>query len=215
MELVQLSKKDLKAIVELEKASWIPPLQAASSTILKRFNLGHIMLGSVDEKRLVGIVSISYTRFSPKNKSKFPKTFKEFSSRPSVENPNAAFAYNLNVLPKYRNKGVFDFLIENTELRIKKDRISHLFWDARIASYAGSSKYRQEKRPAHEEFRKAFDRWIRTGRKPSDKELSKDPLLHAYHSKVKNSKFWTARADFLPADVPSGGHRVIMHKKFA
>ena len=73
IRFVELQPTDLAAITALEAASWAEPLRASASTLRQRFDLGHIMLGAMVNDELMGLVSFSYTEFSPHDPASLPK----------------------------------------------------------------------------------------------------------------------------------------------
>ena len=54
--ITQLHEGNIEEILDLEKGSFIPQLQAEKSTILKRLGLGHSILGNYEGNDLVAMV---------------------------------------------------------------------------------------------------------------------------------------------------------------
>lgn len=197
--------------MKLERNSWIPFLQADEKTILKRFDLGHIMLGAQEDSDLVGMISFSYSNFSPDDYPSFPKTFREFSSQPILKNYNTAFCYNLAILPDKRGYRYASLLIRAGWDKAKKDGCMYGVADGRCSSYNGSSEFEQEQIKQNTEFKKIIDRYLKEGIFPQQKEFLKDPTLAFYH-RVTGCKFLWLIPNFLPEDKPAGGLRVISYK---
>ena len=137
-----------------------------------------------------------------------PKNFTEFSSLPRGEPPVSLYTYNLGVRPEYRGT--------NLARRLMKDMLRYgqeigarwMVFDGRCPSYAGAQAGAPDKVRANPEFRAALDEWHRTGVKPHDRTINKDPLLRFYH-RTLNCRFLHLAPDFLPEDKSSGGYRVI------
>ncbi len=210
--ITKLGKEHLESIIYLERNSWIPFAQADKETILKRFGLGHIMIGVLEDDELTGMISFSYSNFSPDDYEKFPKGFGEFSSQEPSENYNSAFIYNLSILPKERGRYYAQMLIREALETARNKGCEYAVADGRCPSYNGSSGFEQENVKQRIEFKEAIDRYLGGGPFPEKEELLKDPTLAFYH---RFGEFLWIMPDFLPEDKPSGGIRVIIYKKLS
>ena len=114
----------------------------------------------------------------------------------------------MGVKPDRRRQGTGSLLLQEVFEKIRKDGISEVFIDSRMASYNGSTQYDQEKVPRNEVFRKAVDQYFSTGRLPETAVLASDPAVSFY---MRNGLTpWIIRPDFIPDD-PSGNMRVICY----
>lgn len=205
----QLSVNDIDAIMDLERSTWDPWLQASKDTIIKRLESGHIMLGYTSRSRLNGLISSSYGYFDPEDYEKFPKTFREFSNRPRLDKYNAAFGYNLAVRPGIRGSPITRNLIMAGIARALSDNCRYIVGDGRCPSYNGSNgkrTYQQSK-----EFKNAIDMFTDNLVFPKKKEFLYDPTLALYHRVLKCEFLWIMPG-FIPEDTSSGGFRIIFYK---
>ena len=212
LTIVDLGLKDIKRIMQTERLSFIPAIQASEESVRLRLRLGHIMLGAEMAGRLVGKICFSYANFSPNDFEGFPKTFQEFSHQPRPERHNSVFVYNLDVIPSYRGDKASSLLLRTMFERVKKDGCAYLICDGRPSSYNGSDAKEEQVRQ-NPDFKAAIDRFLAGGPFPTDKELMKDPTLALYIRVAGGAKFLWVIPDFLPEDKPAGGIRVIMYKE--
>ena len=63
MQIKELTHAHLDDILTLETECFAPCLRADRETLLKRFRLGHIMLGLFEASSLIGVASFSYRHF--------------------------------------------------------------------------------------------------------------------------------------------------------
>jgi hypothetical protein len=90
----------------------------------------------------------------------------------------------------------------------RASRVRWIVGDGRCAAYRGSLPGAPDKVRADPQFRAAIEAWRRTGRKPPDRELIRDPLLRFHYRQLK-CRFLHLMPDFLPEDLSSAGYRVI------
>lgn len=199
----------LDTICELEEEIWIPELQASRELIRERLRNGHRLLTVKEETGWLGMIGWCYSPFSlADGPDLFPHNFQQFSNCKSccLDNARSAFIYNVGVLPELRRKGAGSLLLQEAFERIRKDGISQVFIDSRMASYNGSAQYLQEKVLPQQIFREAVNRYFSTGQMPSETTLASDSTVNFY---IKNGLTpWLIRQDFIP-DEPSGNMRVI------
>jgi hypothetical protein len=211
LEITDLQIRDVPSIVALEKACWPADLQASSETILQRLQYGHVMMGGLAEGELVAMMSWRYANFSPDDFASFPKTFDQFSTKPSVEPHNAAFVYNLCVHPKFRGSSVVKELFVAGLARRHAAKCRYLVADGRCPSYNGIE-CETESIKQSSIFRAAIDRHISGGCIPSLEEFTADPTLRFYRRTLQCEFLWVI-PEFMPADTASGGFRVIYYKE--
>jgi len=212
LTIVELGLLDLARIMETEKASFIPAIQASKESIRKRFSLGHIMLGAEIAGRLVGKICFSYANFSPNDFAGFPKTFQEFSHQPRPERYNSVFVYNLDVIPEERGSKAASLLIRAMFERAKKDGCIYVVVDGRPSSYNGNVA-KEERVKQNPKLKAALDSYLAGGPFPTDEELMTDPTLAFYIRVAGGGKFLWIIPGFLPGDKPAGGIRVIGYKE--
>lgn len=210
LRIVDLQISDVPAIALLEQACWPPGLQASAETILQRLEYGHVMMGGVLGEELVAVMCWRYANFTPDDFSSFPKTFIEFSTQPNVEPHNAAFVYNLCVHPKFRGSNVVRELFLAGLARRHTSNCQYLVADGRCPSYNGIESATESIKPSAT-FRAAIDRYTNGGDFPSLKEFTADPILRFYR-RTLHCEFVTVIPNFMPADIASGGYRVIYFK---
>ena len=207
--LITLTAADADRIVELERRSFIPCLQATTETVLKRFRLGHYMFGLEHEGRLVGMVSFCYGHFDPSERESFPKTVKELCLQVVPKEYNAVYIYNLEVEPEHRGRRNATLFIRAAMKKAKEDGCIQAVANARIPSYAGSRpEDRQENISLQPALKAAIDRHLAGGPFPTTDELLLDPLLSLYHH-VSGCEFIWIIPDMAPEDIATGGIRVI------
>jgi hypothetical protein len=173
--------------------------------------MGHISLGMRINDALVGIVSFSYTCFSPDEPAGLPGSFSEFSSRPMENDHNTAFAYNLNIHPRARGGTLTRDLLGAGLSRMREDDCRYLLGVGRCPSYNGSSGGEVENIQPSPVLRQAIDEFMRGGRQPAPKQLLADPVLKFYWHSL-GCEFLRVVPNFLPGDTPSGGFGVIFYK---
>jgi len=203
--------EDIAEILELENLCWLPEIRANEATLRTRFEMGHISIGMLVNEKLIGMTSFSYTHFSPDDSNGFPNTFREFSSRPQLDDHNTAFVYNLNIHPDYRGDTLTRELIWAGIDRLREDNCVYMLGASRCPSYNGSQGPDIETIQASPEFRKTIGNAIQTGRLPATRQLIVDPVLRFYR-RTLDCKFLRVVPDFLPGDKPSGNFGVIFYK---
>ncbi len=199
IEPIRLGPRDVDRIVLLERASFAPSLQADRDTVLKRFRLGHTMIGACESNRLVGLVSFSYARFSPQDREGFPGTFREFSMTPVPPDYNAVFLYNLEVNCARRGRGHARLLLCEALNQAKAAGCTYAVGDGRISSYRGAQECVQERVKQKTGLKDSIDRYLDGGPFPSTEEFLSDPTLALYHRWTGCSFRWIL-PDFFPED---------------
>jgi len=201
MTIIRLN--DLERIVEVERAAFIPPLQASPEKITKRLSLGHVYLGLETDNKLVGTLAFKFSDFE------IPRTFYEFSDGPSKG--NAVFIYSLGILPEYRGRNTLE-LIDSALKFSGMSGMQYSVADGRMPSYNGSLEFHQERILQDPEFKKIIDGHITRGTTPSIEETKLDPNL-AFLVRFVHGKPLKLIPNFMPEDKPSGGHRIILCKE--
>lgn len=204
-----LSFDDLPQILALERAAFIPPLQADDRRIRRRFELRHRMIGAFSGERLVGMIACCNGRFDPNDRSAFPSTFDEFSSQPPMRDANAVFIYNLEVAPAHRGATVPRTLIARVLDDAVQRGLNYAVADGRMPSYAGSDTDPQEQIRRNETFRDAVDRYLAGGPALTEGQYREDPILALYH-RITGCRFGWIATDFVD-DPPSGNMRVVLY----
>jgi len=209
--VVQLRPSDVPRIAQLGTISWPVPMQVDATTITRRFDLGHVMLGIERNGALLGLAAFSYSRWSPHGHDLFPSTDAEFSSQPRCERFDTMFAYNLVVDPEVRGSAVSRQLIAAGLARARKDGCRWLLGHARCPSYNGSSVPDIESVAVCAAFRRAIDQSLARSAPPPLAQLLLDPILRFYHRTLRCTLV-RVMPDFLPGDTASGGFAVRMVK---
>lgn len=210
--VLQANKSDVNKLVELENKSWVPELQASRETILKRLELGHIMLcvPNSEGNKFIGKICFAYSNFSPRDFNSFPKKFIHFANPIFTFFRNAAFIYDLDIDPEYRGGGkLASFLIKEAIRKAKKIGCKYVVGDGRCPSYNGS---RREKIKKSLDFRKEIDTYLKEVKFPAQNDFLLDPILAFYH-RITGCNFLWIIPDFIPEDKASGGIRVILYKE--
>lgn len=205
IEIVQLGKEDLEDILGLERKSFSPEMQASKDSVFDRLNKGHVMLGIKSNEKLIGKICFSLSNFSPDNREAFPKAFSDYSHQPRVEKPNAAFVYDLDVNPDYRNTEYARKLIKAAMERALVSGCKFFVADCMTQSYNGNPKENIKQIPS---FKKAIDDYLNGGRFPTDEELMQDSYL-AFLKRFTGGRFLWIMPNFIPQDRASGGIRII------
>jgi hypothetical protein len=198
-----LDERDSHAILTLEESCWPSPLRATAQLLQLRFGLGHGVFGAKVGGRLVGQISYSFSEHVPGCPLSVPRTFEEFSQRPTSAPFNTVFAYNLNVDPAMRGGPVIHRLISHALSTFRSAGCGYILGVARCPSYRGSHN-RYERIDPNPVLGAIIDHCLLTGRQPSTEELTLDPLLRFYHRSL-HCRFLGLLPDFLPADSASGG----------
>lgn len=206
-----LGVEDIPAILELENACWLPEIRASEKILRARFEMGHISLGMLDNEELAGIFTFTYSRFSPNIPAGLPATFREFSSRPVIDNYNTAFAYNFSIHPRARGGTLTRKLLWAGLDHMREDGCQYLLAAVRCPSYNGSPDAGVEAIQPSPEFKKTIDTSIQTGKLAASGDLIVDPLLRFYQ-RTLDCIFLKVIPDFLPDDAPSGGFGVVFYK---
>jgi len=206
---IMLDESYISQIMKVEKAAWIPELQASEETVLTRLRNNHNLVGYIKDGELQGMVGWCYSRYSinedPEN---FPSKFAYFSTSKACTNMNArsAFIYNVGVKMDSRHIGTGSLLLQWAFERIKKDGVSEVFLDSRMPAYNGSEPSGQEKVLAMPEFKKAIDNYFDEGIFPAAGQFMLDPRIRFYMKNGFNP--WRIFKDFIQ-DPPSDNKRVI------
>jgi ribosomal protein S18 acetylase RimI-like enzyme len=208
-----LSEGDIDRMVELENRTFDEVLRATKETITERLRLGHHIIGAYDGEELVGMISFSYSNADPNGFIDVPMTAVEFSRQPMAKEPNAAFVYNLSVLPEYRGRNITQELARAMTKQAKQDQCLFIVGEGRIPSYNGSDSKLMASYKRNEEVHEEIERALREKKMPSEEAFLKDPLLE-YYKKIFDDlgltmTFVRLIPDFSPADTASGGLRVL------
>ncbi len=205
-QVVAVGPADIERIMDLEAKAFDPELQASRETILRRFGLGHRMLGADAGDRLVGQISFSSIRFSPDDPSAYPSTFKAHSSQPVPPDANTICLYSLGVDPTARQVVLFRDLLESALAWGRSEGLVHAVADGQLPSFNGNDQVK-----ARPEIRTMVERFLETGRMPADEEILHDPALAMYR-RLTGCTFLTMLPDFIPEDTASGGWRVLLYR---
>ncbi len=204
-------EKDIDTLEALEKAIWIPELQASRDAILTRLRHGHRLLAGVEQGKLSGMIGWCYSDFALSDGAEsFPRTFAQFSTCASCSPPrsSSAFIYNVGIIPAAREKGVGSLLLQRAFEEIGKEKITQVFLDSRLPSYNGSQGHAHENVPQNSRFRDAIDGYFARNLFPDPGQFALDPAIRFY---MKNGfKPWHIVRDFID-DFPSGNMRVICY----
>lgn len=199
------------ALAALEVAAWPGPLQASYEKIKRRMALGHRAVVAEQDGEFLAAVCYIPTESDHFDSDAFPKTFMEFSSLPRSEPIRSTYVYSLGVHPDQRGGAVVRQVLE----ALLEDAVAigarYLVADGRCPSYAGATSWPDKEVRADPRFRAAIDRWHSTGVRPSDSELTRDPLLRFY-KRVLGCEFHYLLSNFLPEDTASGRYGVIFAK---
>jgi hypothetical protein len=210
-KLIDLTPHDIERIVDLERRSFIPPLQVLPETLQKRFDLGHQMLGIEESGRLIAMASFCYCAIDPADFTTFPKTMKELCQLPQPAKFETELLYNLEVEPQSRGHVHWRVLVKEVCQRGAAAGCRHGLANARIPSYAGSdSRYSQERIAQQPEVQRAIDAYLGGGPFPSDETLMKDPLLAIYR-RFTGCRFLWIVPGLAPDDIATGGIRAVVH----
>lgn len=212
---VDLGIGDIERIIELERRSFIPPLQVTAEKLRKRFALGHTMVGVEYQGDLTCMLSFAYGHFDPDHFATFPQSLDDICMLPRTEQFNAAYTYNLEVDPRYRGLRHYVLLAQRAAPRMLHDGCTYVVGNLRAPSYAGSRpNYKQERVPFRPEFRAAIDRFLTEGTFPAQGEFLNDPLL-AFYYRITGCRFHWIMPHVAPDDHATGGHRVIGYQLVA
>lgn len=202
---VELGPDDARRIVALEERCFIPSLRASEATVLRRFELGHTMLGVKAGDELRALVSFSYGRFDPTDPKAFPGSLEELCLQEVPDDYDTVFVYNLEVHPGERGGRIAGVLVRETLDRAERDGCTYGVANCRIPSYAGAEGI--GRRPA---FTAAIDRYLEGGEFPDQREFTRDPTLALYR-RLTGCRFLWILPGYVPTDRASGGHRVIAY----
>lgn len=211
--ITQIGINDLGIVSRYEQTAWPASIQASRQTFLNRFEYGHFMLGIWRQEQLVGLASWRRGWFDPTNKLAFPQTFDEFSNAPNTAPYNAAFAYNLSIRPDHRGREMTRALILAVMDYAREDDCQYVVGDGRCPSYNGSNSPSEKIKPSAE-FKLAITRQLQSGHQPSLNDYLADPILRFYYRMLDCQFLWPIQ-NFIPADIASGGYRVIFYKKLS
>lgn len=203
----ELDSTSIPSIHALEKCCWPIEMQATPDRLANRFAQGHQMLGAFVDGQLVGLIAFRLRMFDPEDLSDFPQTFDEFASGKSASMFNTVFGYNMSIHPSQRGRQVIQQLLREAIAFVRKKGCRYIVGDGRCPSYNGTM---QENKAIKQSpvFRQAIDRYLHGGVFPSLDEFLADPALRFFY-RTMHCRFIDIRANFLPGDKASGGHRVI------
>jgi len=209
--LVALTPADADRIVDLERRSFIPILQVERGTVLRRFALGHRMLGLDTQNELVGMASFSYGRLDRNDIGTLPKSVKELCLQAVPAGYDTVFLYNLELDPRFRGRTWWKTLVTGALVQARSDGCTHGVANVRVVSYAGGDPRYPQDRVVHKpELRAAIDAYLSGGPFPEDRLLEQDPLLALYH-RIPGCRFLWIVSNFAPDDRATGGIRVILY----
>ncbi|RAZ86628.1 N-acetyltransferase [Mesorhizobium hawassense] len=206
----RLGTDDVAPIAAMETAAW-GPLGASERTIRRRFSLGHTMIGAGVDDVVAGAICFAETTDDPHDTAKFPKSFADYSSMPTSAPALSLYVYNLGIRPEFRGTNMARGLLREMIEYGRRVGARWVVGDGRCPSYAGVQDGTPDKVLRDEEFRQTIDSWHRTGKIPSTRAITRDPLLKFYR-RLLDCEFLHLAPDFLPEDVASGGYRVIFAK---
>ncbi len=203
--LVELFDRDIEEIMECEQSAFAAELQASRETYLKRFALGHIVLG-YRPNRLTGIISFSYGVFDQRDPSTIPNRFYDWSMQAVPATFDTVFIYNLGVVSGFRGIGVVRALIDGAVSRAFADGCCQIVGEGPIPSYAGN----EQVRPIPH-IRRSLDAFATGGPAPLEDLLFKDPHLALYR-RLCPCSIIRVIPGFLPTDAASGGFRAMLFR---
>lgn len=208
---VMLAESELDDIMALERAIWIPELQAPRERFRERLRQGHRILAIKRSNSLVGMIGWRYSGFSIRDAvGQFPKDFSGFSAglSPDKAAANSAFIYSVGVRPEHREKGMGSLLLQYTVDKIREEGVNQIFVDSRMPAYNGSPPSEQENIPPDPQFREAIDRYLASHRFPTEDEFFADPRIRFY---LRNGfRPWLIVRDFIQ-DKASGNLRAVCY----
>jgi len=206
--VVPLGPADIDAIMELEAVAFDPSIQASRSKILKRFALGHQMLGAKHEGRLVGAISFSAVRFSTDALHQLPKTFDAYSTQPVPPDADTLCLYSIGVEQSARGLACTPPLIRAAIDAGKAQGLTSGIADGPLPSFNGNAQVRPKL-----EIRQLIDGYLETGAMPPGAEFLHDPII-AFYTRLTGCRVLALLADFIPEDVASGGWRALLYLDF-
>jgi len=211
ISLCHLDASAIDALWELEKTSWPSELRASKEIMQQRFDLGHGCWAAVSGNNLVAAGNYVYTDINPLAEASFPKSFTAFFRTPQSGPILTSFVYNLCVRPDWRGSPavfrVMDALVSQARLAGAR----YLVGNARCPSFNGSVSEGPERIAMRPAVRAIIEQWHRTGQRPDDRRLGRDPLLKFY-KRALACDFTYLMPEFLPGDTASGGYGVIFTK---
>jgi hypothetical protein len=207
--LVRLGPDNIDRIMDVGRRAFATALQARRETVLRRFALGHFILGAEKEDRLVSTIAFSYIRFAPEARADFPRTFKAYSTQPTPRDYNTVVIYSLGIEPDSRELACIRLLIHAVLEAARKAGCTHAVADGMIPSFAGDERTRP-----NPEVRALIEAYAQTARFPAQEEFLKDPALALFHL-LTGCQFLWLLPDFLPADTASGGWRVLLYRNLS
>jgi hypothetical protein len=178
-------------------------------TLLRRFDLGHIMLGLYDGEALVGLASFSYRQFSSEAETKaFCETeWSPFYREAIPDRYNTVIIYNAEILPSKRGHHYVHYLLNSMMAYAYNDGCRFLIGIGRIPTYNGDLFNHIRQKP---EVKAAIDRYFAGGEYPEQSVFQKDPLL-ALYAQIGGCRVLTMIKDYVPEDEASGGFRAIVY----
>lgn len=207
LALVPLGAGDIERIMELEITVFDAGIQAKPSTMLRRFSLGHGMLGAEDEAgRLFGAIGFSAANLGGPAFEGMPATFEEYSTQPVPADAGTLCIYSLGIAPAARGMTCARLLVNSAFEHGRREGLRDAVADGPLPSLAGSDQVRP--RPG---VKAMIDRYLETGELPPQEAFLQDPVLALYR-RLTGCRFVKLLPDFLPEDTASAGWRVLLHR---
>ncbi len=204
-----LTVEDVDQVLALEEVCFAPCLRAERRTIVKRFELGHIMLGLYDNESLIGLASFSYAQFDSQEETRLfcERDWTPFYAMGMAEHHNTLIVYNVEISPLKRGVKCVQFLLNAMMQRGFEDGCRNLIGIARIPSYNGDPESRIQQKTV---LKEAIDLYFQGGNFPEMELFRKDPLL-ALYEKIGRCSVLCLKRDYVLEDIPSGGVRAIVY----
>ncbi|MCA1691503.1 MAG: hypothetical protein LC733_04605 [Actinobacteria bacterium] len=204
--LVTLGPEDIDQVMDLEVRAFDPAMQASRAKILHRFSLGHQMLGTTEDGRLMGTIGFSAVRFDPDDMSGFPKNFDSYSTQPVPADADTLCLYSIGIDPAARGMPNSRLLIHSAFDRGREQGLTRAVADGPLPSYNGNEQVRA--RPA---VKQMVARYLQTGEFPPPEDFLHDPVL-ALYTRLTGCRCLRFLPDFMPEDESSGGWRVLLYQ---
>jgi len=214
MLIQKIPDTNIAAIMEVEKAAFIPPIRTTEATIKQRLGLGHTYLAAFDfdGTKPIGTIAFRNARFSPQDYEQFPRTFAKYAEDPNDDRGNAVFVYSLGVIPGYRNGLAAKKLIKAALAEAKHRGLHYAVGDARCPSFNGSKEWPEERFEKNEAIHRAITAHLDGGPFPQNETLYKDPVLGFYLKTFGFKPLWII-PDFWMGDEPCGNFMVIIYSE--
>lgn len=207
-EVTEVGAADIDAVMELEAVAFTPQMQAGRDKVLRRFAMGHHMLGAFHQGRLVGSIAFSFMRFSPDAVDRLPRTFAAYSTQPVPEDADTLCIYSLGVVASARGLACTPPLIRASLDMARAQGLRAGTADGPLPSLNGNDQVRPK--PA---VRRLVDDFVRTGIMPPQEDFLQDPVL-ALYARLTGCHVIALLPDFIPEDTASGGWRALLYLEF-